>query len=477
MAELGFLDKQKEAKLAFYEAQIPERQVWIGKNKYFYNQVSRILKKLILPNSRVLQVLSDFGDILAALDTKEGVGIDNRPSAVSIAEKRYPDLKFFYQEPEKIELKGKFDYIFMINAAEIILDLQTFFHNLQRVCASHTRLICITYNILWEPLAALTEFLGMKLKHPTGNWVSSFDLENILYLTGYQTIKTYKTLLMPYNLPVLSNLLNGFVGRLPVFQNLNFLEVTVARPIRDRSKEKFSISVVIPCKNELGNVQPAVERIPDMGKHTEIIFTDDKSTDGTGDEVKRMQTLYPDKDIKLYEGPAKGKAQNVWTGFDQAEGDILMILDADLTVAPEELPNFLEPIQKGIGEFVNGSRMIYPMERQAMRIANIFGNKFFSYAFTFLLGQKVKDTLCGTKVLFRKDYERIKYFRKIWGDFDKWGDYELLFGASKLHLKIVDLPVHYRDRTYGETKMTKRFQNGLRMLVMCLKAWRYVKYL
>jgi glycosyltransferase involved in cell wall biosynthesis len=209
-----------------------------------------------------------------------------------------------------------------------------------------------------------------------------------------------------------------------------------------------------------------------MGKHTEILFCDDKSTDGTADEVRRMQSLYPDKDIRLVEGPGICKAENVWTGFRASRGDVLMILDADLTVLPEELPVFFRALVSSRGDFVNGSRLIYPMQRDAMKFANMIGNKFFGLAFSYLLDQRIKDTLCGTKVLWRKDWVRMEHSLGSWGIQDRWGDYELLFGASKLHLDIVEVPVHYQERMYGVTKMTRVFSNGLRMLGICWHVWR-----
>jgi len=232
-------------------------------------------------------------------------------------------------------------------------------------------------------------------------------------------------------------------------------------------KEELSVSVIVPCKDEKGNIEDAGQRIPPLGGRTEIIFCDDASSDGTAEEVLRVQSLYPDKDIRLEHGPGLCKSRNVWSGFDAAAGDILIILDADLTTIPEELPYFMDVIASGQAEFVNGSRLVYPVPKRAMTTANMLGNKFFSAAFTYLLGQRVKDTLCGTKVLWRSDWERIKPMLGSWGIEDRWGDYELLFGAAKLNLKILDLPVHYQDRIYGSTKMTRVFQNGLIMLKMC----------
>jgi len=236
-----------------------------------------------------------------------------------------------------------------------------------------------------------------------------------------------------------------------------------------------TVSVVVPCRNEIGNVQPAVERIPCMGKHTEILFCDDKSTDGTADEVKRMQTLHPDKDIRLVEGPGICKAENVWTGFRASRGDVLMILDADLTVMPEELPAFFRALVSCRSDFVNGSRLVYPMQQDSMKPANMVGNKFFGLVFSYLLDQRIKDTLCGTKVLWRKDWVRLEQNLGTWGVKDLWGDYELLFGASRLHLEIVEVPVHYQERIHGVTKMTRVFSNGLRMLRICWHAWHHLE--
>jgi glycosyltransferase involved in cell wall biosynthesis len=243
-----------------------------------------------------------------------------------------------------------------------------------------------------------------------------------------------------------------------------------------QTNNEYSVSVIVPCRNEAGNIESAVKRIPTLGAGTEIIFGDDKSTDGTGEKVLEMIEKYPGKKIKLVKGPGICKAENVWSCFEQATGEILMILDADLTVIPEELPYFYEAIAKSYGEFINGSRLVYTMYKGAMEPFNVIGNKFFSVLFSYILDTKIKDTLCGTKVLWRKDYEKIKSLRDFWGIRDRWGDYELIFGAAKHHLKIIDLPVHYMERTYGETKMTNRVRNGLIMLKMCFVSLRKIKF-
>jgi glycosyltransferase involved in cell wall biosynthesis len=231
----------------------------------------------------------------------------------------------------------------------------------------------------------------------------------------------------------------------------------------------------VPCKNEEGNIPALVSRIPDLGKATEIIFVDDKSDDRTKEFVEKEIEMHPEKDIKLVEGPGKGKGAACRAGFETATGDVLMILDADMTVMPEDLGFFLDVIASGRGEFINGSRLVYPLESGAMKIFNILGNRFFSYIFTFLLSQFVRDTLCGTKVIWRRDYYKVLETRKALRDIDKWGDYDWLFMAARYNLRIVELPVHYRARVEGETKMTKRISNGLIMLRVCIRAFFSIK--
>jgi glycosyltransferase involved in cell wall biosynthesis len=325
-------------------------------------------------------------------------------------------------------------------------------------------------------LWAAAQGIGWKAKPPDQNWLSEADLKGLLALSGFEWLKTYRTALLPKYVPLVASLANRVVAKLPLFNRLSMVEVLVARrspaPI-DPSAVK--VSVVVPCKNEHGNIEDAVRRMPQMGRSTEIVFCDDRSTDGTADEVRRLQALYPEREIRLVEGPGICKSRNVWTGFEAATGDILVILDADLTVMPEELPYFVDAITRRGVEFVNGSRLIYPVPKAAMKGANMIGNKLFSGVFSYLLGQRIKDTLCGTKVLWRSDWERIRPMIGTWGTMDRWGDYELLFGAARLNLRILDQPVHYQERVYGVTKMTKVFKNGLIMLRMCMHGFRKLK--
>ena len=451
----------------------PRREGWVKRNAYYYGLLSRLLRFLVEPQKNVLSVRCSTGNLLAAVKPGTGKGIDICAEMVAIAQQRNPSFQFAVAFPDKDEFKlafrpdEKFDYI-LFNEIGDTVDVLQAFRNLKPLCLRHTRVLVTTYNHLWEPLVTFAEWLGMKVPRTEQNWLSTADIRNLLKLAGFEALETHRIVLLPKYFPLLSVFFNRFCARLPFLSKLCMTQVVVARIVPPPAAlEELAVSVVIPCKNEKGNVEDAVRRIPPLGGRTEIIFCDDQSTDGTAEEVRRMQSLYSEKDIRLEHGPGVCKSRNVWTGFNAATGDILMILDADLTTIPEELPYFIDAIVSGRAEFVNGSRLVYPVPKEAMNVANMLGNKFFSVAFTYLLGQRVKDTLCGTKVLWRSDWNRIKPMLGSWGTEDRWGDYELLFGAAKLSLKILDLPVHYQERIYGSTKMTKVFRNGLVMLKMC----------
>jgi SAM-dependent methyltransferase len=449
------------------------RESWIKRNRYYYGLLSRLLRFLVEPNKKVLSVRCGTGNHLAAVRPSAGKGIDICAEIVEIAKQRNPAFEFGVAFPDKDEfrqlfgLSEKFDYILFNDIGDTVDVLQAL-RNLRPLCLRHTRLLVETYNHLWEPLVTFAEWIGMKVPRAEQNWLSTADIQNVMKLAGFEALETHWIVLLPKYIPLLSAFLNRFCARLPFIKKLCMTQVVVARALPPAvPKEELSVSVIVPCKDERGNVEDAVRRIPPLAGRTEIIFCDDQSTDGTAEEVRRVQARYHEKDIRLEHGPGVCKSRNVWTGFNAAAGDILMILDADLTTMPEELVYFMDVIASGQAEFVNGSRLVYPVPKGAMHGANMLGNKFFSVAFTYLLGQRVKDTLCGTKVLWRSDWERIKPMLGGWGIEDRWGDYELLFGAAKLNLKILDLPVHYQERIYGSTKMTKVFRNGLVMLKMC----------
>lgn len=453
----------------------PIRDSWVRRNRYFYERMKHLFRFIVEPNKRVLSIRCGTAPFLETVAPSRGVGVELTEEMVAAARARCPQYEFVQQDPEELELDEKFDYI-LFNRVSDTVDVLSALRRLNGCCTPDTRIVIYDYNHLWRPIIKAAEAIGLKTPMTEQNWLSEHDLVGLLRLAGFEHLHTCREILFPIGIPVFSEFMNRILAQLPLVNRLCMIHVLVARRVPEpRPPESVSVSVVVPCKNERDNIEAAVKRIPKLGNATEIIFCDDRSTDGTAQKVLEMQMRFPDRNIRLVEGPGICKAENVRVGFDAAQGDVLMILDADLTVMPEELPYFLDALVEGKGEFINGTRMVYPMQKQAMKSFNMAGNKVFSAIFSYLLGQKLTDTLCGTKVLRKSAWERMKRFRRTWGMQDRWGDYELLFGAARLHLRIAELPVHYQERVYGTTKMVKVFRNGMIMLKMCLEAFFKLK--
>jgi hypothetical protein len=469
------LDTSRERRRALQRRFATTRQRWIDANRYYYQQIERLLRFVIEPNRRVLHVRSQTGDLLSAVAPSQGVGLEISSEMAAIATARHPEFTFHVADPERLEVNGKFDYILFSDLFDTV-DVLAALKRLTPACEPHTRLVIYNYNRLWDGVLNWASRVGLRMPAEEPNWLSEDDMRVLLKLADFEELRVFRVVLFPKWIPLVSEFLNRVVARLPGLSRLCMIYVMVARPrVAARRSAEVTVSVIVPCRNEAGNVTAAVERIPSMGRHTEILFCDDQSTDGTADVVRRMQVAHPEKHIRLIDGPGINKAENVRTGFRAATGDVVLILDGDLAVMPEELPYFVAALVEGHGEFVNGSRLVYPMPRAAMKMTNTFGNKLFSMLFSYVLGLPIKDTLCGTKAMWRGDWQRIDRIWGTWGVKDRWGDYELIFGAAKLQLCIVDMPVHYQERVYGVTKMNRVFWNGIHMLRMCGAAWIKLK--
>lgn len=450
---------------------------WKKKNRYYYDDMYRYFQFLVPENLSILMLGSGTGDLLAALNPSRGLGIDISPKIVGLAKKRHPHLEFRVGDADNLEeLHETFDVIVMTDIIGHLQDIEEKLRGLHRFCHKNTRLIICYFNFLWEPVIRFAQKLHLAMPQGLKNWLSANDIEGLLHLADFELIKEERRLLLPKRIPLLSTLVNRYIAPLPGIRRLCLSEFFVARPLPLSMEEVFSTTILIPCRNERGNIETAIRRLPKFGKHQEIIFVEGHSTDGTLEEIKRVAAAHPEKDIKVLVQDGRGKGDAVHKGFSLAKGDILMILDADLTVPPEDLPKFYRALATGKGEFVNGCRLVYPMEDQAMRFLNLLGNKFFSLAFTWLLNQRFKDTLCGTKALFKKDYIRLTAGKSYFGDFDPFGDFDLIFGASKLNLKIVEIPIRYHERAYGTTQIS-RFKHGILLLKMTIFAFKKLKAL
>jgi ubiquinone/menaquinone biosynthesis C-methylase UbiE len=452
-----------------------KRIKWRKRNRAYHAILEKYFRFLIPENSRVLEIGCGAGDLLHAVAPEYGVGVDFSPGMLDQARKLYPELTFHVQDAESLDLNETFDYIIMSDLVGSLWDIQKAIASLRNVSDSRSRIIISQYNYLWEPALRFLEWVGLKVRQPKQNWVSLKEMKKMLELEGFECFKSFRKILFPPGIPLLSPFFNKFLANLPLINHLCMVNFLIARKNEETTGD-YSVSIIVPARNEQGNIENAILRTPAFGKWQEFIFVEGHSSDGTYEEMLRVKEKYPGTRIKVAIQPGKGKADAVRLGFEMAEADVLMILDADLTTPPEDMPKFYNAINHHKGEFINGSRLVYPMEEEAMQLINFFGNKFFSLLFTYLLGQQVKDTLCGTKVLLKSDYEKIKANRKYFGDFDPFGDFDLLFGASKLNMKIVEIPVRYRQREYGSTQISK-YRHGWLLIRMSLFAAMKIRFI
>jgi SAM-dependent methyltransferase len=465
-------DKRKL--ISYYDGLAGSIEKWRKRSRLYHKALEKYFAFVIPVGSRVLEVGSGNGDLLNAIRPSRGVGIDFSENMVTLARKKYPHLEFLCLDGEQFSLTEKFDYILLSDIFCSLVDIQAALKCIRPLVSNRTRLVISNYNYLWTPMLKLGERIGLKSRQPLQNWLSFRDIELLLNLEGFESVKVERKLLFPKYIPLLNWIFNKFLANLPLINHLDIIFFIIARPV-EKVSDEFTVSLIIPARNEEGNIENAILRTPEFGRHQEFIFVEGNSKDNTLEAIQRVKEKYPGRDIKIMKQSGKGKGNAVRDGFESATGDILMILDADLTTPPEDMPKFYDAIAQNHGEFINGCRLVYPMEKQAMRFLNLMGNKFFGWLFTFMLGQRLKDTLCGTKVLFRQDYLKIKANRNYFGDFDPFGDFDLLFGASKLNLKIVEVIVRYRDREYGTTQIS-RFKHGWLLLKMCFFAAFKLKF-
>jgi SAM-dependent methyltransferase len=453
-----------------------------GVGGYYHRRLADVYRFLVRPGQRVLELGCGRGDLLAAVEPGDGVGIDFSAEMVARARRDHPDprLRFVQADAHDLPLDPDrpFDVIILSDLVNDLWDVQRVLEGIRPLCHPHTRVILNFYSHLWEWPLRLAQ--RVKLARPTleQNWLTRHDMSNLLALARFEAIKTWQEVLWPVRTPLVDAASNKVLVKLPVLRHAALANVVVARPVpepQELGAARPTVSVIVPARNEAGNVEQIFRRTPQMGGGTELVFVEGHSSDDTYTAVERAIAARPGCNARLFRQSGKGKGDAVRLGYAQARGDILMILDADLTVPPEDLPRFYDALARRQAEFVNGVRLVYPMERQAMRLINLAGNKFFGAAFSYLLGQPIRDTLCGTKVLYKADYERLAASRAYFGEFDPFGDFDLLFGAAKLGLKIVDVPIRYRDRTYGTTNID-RWRHGWLLLKMVAFAATRIKF-
>lgn len=448
-----------------------------GISGYYRKYIEKLVGLLVPERDRILEFGCGAGSLLASLNPQAGVGIDLSDSLVEKGKTAHPGLELEIADAATYDKQDDFQTVLMVNLIGLLEDVQATFQNAKKRLAPDGRLVIVYYNHLWEPIMRLASLVGLREPMPPENWMPLVEIKNILELSGYQVVRSNRRMLIPVNIPILSWLVNTWLAPLPILNSLCLIEYVIARPRALPSDEKPSCSIIIPTKDEKGNIRDAITRLPDMGCEVELIFVDGNSVDGTIEEIHAVIEENPDMDISfITQGDGRGKNDAVRKGFAAAKGDILMILDSDLTMPPEDLPKFYDALVSGEAEFANGCRLIYPMEDDAMRTLNKIANFLFGHIFAWLMEQRVRDTLCGTKVLRKTAYDKIAANRAFFGEFDPFGDFDLLFGAARLNMKIRDIPIRYRDRTYGDIKIS-RFRHGLILMRMTVFGAMKLKFL
>ena len=441
---------------------------WTSRNRYYHEQLQELAIGAVVPHRDVLDIGAGTGDVLASAQPADGLGLNISDRLTELARRKYPHLRFETVAPDvRADRDGfKPDYVLAVNLLDHSAGLYELFDGLRSCMTERSLLIVTSSNPLWAPLLRLASRFGLRIPESPRNFITNRDISSVLSVLGFDVVEQSLALPVPKLIPLVGPVLNAVLPDLPLLRYASSVQYVAARP--RRSRRDLSVSVIVPCHNEQDNVRACAERVPDMGSGTEIIFVDDGSTDGTRSAI--LEAMQADSRVRLIAyNTNHGKANAVRAGFDVARNDVLMILDADMTVAPEDLPMFLEPIAAGTADFVNGTRLVYPMGGEAMPTINFVGNKAFCLLVSWVLRQRVSDTLCGTKALLRRDYATMPLPGR-----DRWGDFDLLFGAARQKLRIREIPVHYRDRVAGQSKMNVRRDAPL-FLSACMAGWRTLR--
>lgn len=463
-----------KARLARIASHYDARAERPSKASLSYRKALAHYLRLIIPrDASILEIGCADGAMLELLGNRQVAGIDLSPKQIEKACRNLPDGQFAVEAAETFRSDGKFDYVLIHDTLHTCVDVQAAMENARSAATAKTRLVVTYYNLLWRPVLALCDFLGLRKEPPAANWLAPSDVRNLATLSGWSLVREEARLLVPVEIPLVGTFINRLLA--PLLSPLCLAHIAVFRLTDAAKRRAEKVSVVVPARNEAGNIQNALDRLPRLAPHTELIFVEGNSTDDTWDAIQALQTTRPDITLLKLRQTGRGKGDAVRAGFQAATGDILMILDADLTVSPEELPKFVAALESGVAEYANGVRLVYPMDKRAMRFFNLCANKFFAIAFSWLLGQDIKDTLCGTKVLWREDYLRIAANRSYFGDFDPFGDFDIIFGATKANLRMVDVPIRYRERIYGTTNI-QRWRHGAILLRMLLLAAARLKF-
>jgi SAM-dependent methyltransferase len=459
----------RESTREYFERIAPFWDYWHHKNGYYHHKMTQLIRGMVPPGARILELGSGTGDLLAALKPAAAIGLNVAEALTGRALRKHSEFQFETVDVDQVKIAESFlpDYVVVNNMLDYVYDVWDLLESLRPAVVDQTLLVITSNNPLWGPLLRLASRIGQRVPDSPLNLITNRDIRSVLTLQGFDVVEEGLALPVPRRIPILGPILNALLPEIPVVRYASSVQYIAARLRVPR--RALSCSVVIPCHNEEDNIVECVRRVPSLGRATEIIVVDDGSTDRTRHRVEELMRVDPRVRLIAYDAN-HGKANAVRAGFEAARGDIVMILDADMAVMPEELPKFLKPLQNGTADFVNGSRLVYPFHGRAMKFANFLGNKAFCFLVSWIVRQRVSDTLCGTKALLRNDYLQMPRIGK-----ERWGDFDLLFGAARLKLRILEIPVHYQERRTGKSKMRALHEVGL-FLKTCWHGWRMLRF-
>ncbi len=448
---------------------------WRRRNPFYHQRKIEYLQFVVPPGESVLVLGCEDGALIDALRPSRGVGVDVSPSAAALGRKRYPKYEFVTSADYDIDTDERFAYVILNDMAGYVDDLFALLTALRRHTSLTSRLVIVQHNYLWRPVLRCAAALRLKRPERIRNWLSVGDLRVFLEATGFEPIDVRPKLFCPKRWLGVGPAINWVAGLMPFVGRLASTEILVARP-GDRTTDaaRKTASIVLTTRDEHANIEPMVQSIPEVGAHTEILFVEGHSTDGTREEIERVICAYPERNIRLLVQDGIGQGDAIRKGFDQATGDVIILLEADRTSPPEDVLKVFEVVASGRAEYVNGSRFVYPRQPGSMPVLNVIGNALFAVWFTWFLGQRTSDVLCGIKAIDRVQFRRLLRNWGFLGLHDPFGDFELAFGAARLGLKISEVPTRYACRQYGVPK-TRPLRHGWMLLRMVLRATRVFK--
>jgi len=413
-------------------------------NKTFYSRHSKEISRFVSKN--------------------QSLHIVNAKSKYKINESVTTDI--LYLEIEKIEAENliidkKYDVIILTDIVEVHPDIFNFFKLLSKFLNDNGKLVITSFNSKYKIIIKILERLKLKDKTLKYSYIHNDKINNIISGNGFDYINSFSKQILPFKLFGLGTLLNRILESLFFLFNLGIKTYSIYR-LKGKEFQNYKKTIIIPAKNEEGNLENIIDRIPKVEKY-EIIIPCGISEDNTVNVAKMISDSEDYFQVTSFIQSGKGKANAVWEAIQKSSGDVLAILDADISVDPETIPDFFEIIDSNNADFVNGTRLIYQMEKGAMRYINHLGNRLFQFFVGGIVSYPLTDSLCGTKVFKRELYDDLIWWQKKLKYSDPFGDFDLIFTAAFTGRKIIEYPIHYRSRTYGSTQIS-RFKDGFKLI-------------